>query len=118
MVGTAVMSPNACAVAASVIAQPRSVFNEATVSRTLSSGDSTASARIATLSPYLFFSAPNQSKVERQGGPHVAQNSTITTRPAACSAVSGLPERSVNVNLGRESTEARLAVVAACSRLS
>src|SRR5215467_5479667 len=117
MVGTAVISPKAWAVAASVIAQYKSGFSAFTVSRTLSSGDSTASARMATLSPYFFFRSPSHSSVDRQGGHHVAQNSTITTRPAACSAVRGLPERSVSVNFGRDATAARLVLVSACSRL-
>src|SRR5438270_4870077 len=117
IVGTAVISPKACAVAASVIAQCRSGLSAFTVSRTLSSGDSTAKARMATLSPYFFFRSPSHSSVERHGGHHVAQNSTITTRPAASSAVRGLPARSVSVNLGIEAMEAMLVLVAARSPL-
>src|SRR6267142_4211910 len=70
------------------------------------------------LSPYFFFTSPSHSSVERQGGHQVAQNSTSTTRPAACSEVSGLPERSVSVNFGREEIDARPAPTSACSRLT
>src|ERR1035438_8824986 len=101
MVGTATTSPNARAVFASEIAQRISGLSEPAVARTWSSGDSTARARIARLSPYLRFNSPSQARVERHGGHQVAQNSTITTRPTTCSWLSGFPDKSVSVNLGR-----------------
>jgi len=62
-------------------AQWRSGLSELTMERIWSSGDSTAKARMAMSSPCLRFSSPNHSRVERQGGHQVAQNSTRTTRP-------------------------------------
>src|SRR3954452_4738330 len=88
IVGTAVISPNARAVGPSLIAQRKSGLSELTVERILSSGDSTARATTAILSPYFFFTSPSHSSVERHGGHHVAQNSTSTARPASCSVES------------------------------
>src|SRR5690242_6038877 len=82
MVGTDVMSPKAAAVDALAIAHRRSGLRDFAVARIPSSGDSTASATTATLSPYFCFSSPSHCNVDRQGGHHVAQNSTKTTRPA------------------------------------
>src|SRR5689334_12140256 len=73
MVGTEVMSPNACAVAGSVIAQCRSELREPAVERISASGDSTARATIARVSPYFCLRSPSHVKVERQGGHQVAQ---------------------------------------------
>src|SRR5689334_2206998 len=100
MVGTAPMSPKERAVAPSAIAQRIFGLSEAAMDFTLSSGDSTANATTSTLSPYFFLSVPNHCSVDWHGGHQVAQNSTKTTRPFICSAVSGLPARSVSENFG------------------
>ena len=52
IVGTAVISPNACPVGVSAMAQCSPEWSPLAASRTLSSGDSTANARIAILPPW------------------------------------------------------------------
>jgi len=89
-VGTAVISTERLGGGASVMAQCRLGLSELAVERIWSSGDSTAKARMAMLSPCLRFSSPSHSRVERQGGHQVAQNSTRTTRPDSSSGLRGL----------------------------
>src|SRR6266478_9637457 len=110
-VGTAVISPKDWAVGASVIAQWRLGLSELAVERIWSSGDSTAKARMAMLSPCLRFSSPSHSRVERQGGHQVAQNSTRTTRPDSSSGLRVLPERSVSLTWGSAAISWEAAVV-------
>ena len=79
--GTEVISPKACAVGASAMAQCRSGLSDATVERTWSSGDSTASARMAMLSPCWRLSSPSHSRVDAAGrapgGPELDQDDAI-----------------------------------------
>ncbi len=88
------------------IAHTSGSLSSPTSLRTFASSESTAIARIATRSPWRFFKSPSQPRVPRQGGHHVAQNSTSTTRPARSSRESVFPSRSVSVIAGKDAISA------------